>query len=183
MNKRSLSLASLALVLGLAACGGDNEDPSTTSNGHEENDMGMDTNPDQNGSNPDNGAMDDGENNGGNNGNDAGEANNLNRDKETADRVATVDGVEGATVLLTDNNAYVAVDLTEGTDETDELKTKIRDEVKAEKPDVKNVYVSADPDFSKQFKDYGDRIEQGDPVEGFFEEFNDTVKRMFPDAG
>ncbi|EMR06823.1 Lipoprotein yhcN precursor [Bhargavaea cecembensis DSE10] len=184
MNKFLLGFASLTLVLGLAACGGNNEDPSSTSNGHEENDIGTDTNSDQNGSNPDNGAMDDNENNGGQNGNNSGEgdANNLERDQKTADRVSTVEGVEGATVLMTDRNAYVAVNLAEGTEETDELKTKISDEVKASKPDVENVYVSADPDFTKQFEDYGNRIEQGDPVEGFFEEFNDLVDRTFPEA-
>ena len=182
MNKFLLGLASLTLVLGLAACGGNNEDPSTTSNGHEENDVGMDTNNDQNGSNPDNGAMD--ENNGGQNGNNGGEgdANNLEHDQEIADRVSTVEGVEGATVLMSANNAYVAVNLAEGTEETDDLKTKISDEVKAAKPDTENVYVSADPDFTKQFEDYGKRIEQGDPVEGFFDEFSDLVRRTFPDA-
>ncbi|RSK31019.1 YhcN/YlaJ family sporulation lipoprotein [Bhargavaea beijingensis] len=178
MNKFLMGLASLTLLLGLAACGGNNEDPSTTSNGHEENDVGMDTNKNQNGSNPDNGAMDD------QNGNNVGDgnANNLEHDREIADRVATVKGVEGATVLLSANNAYVAVDLAEGTDETDELKTKISDEVKAAKPDTEKVYVSADPDFTKQFKDYGKRIEQGDPVEGFFDEFSDLIRRTFPDA-
>ncbi|MGM9921967.1 MAG: YhcN/YlaJ family sporulation lipoprotein [Bhargavaea sp.] len=178
MNKILLGLASLALVMGLAACGNNNNDPSTTSNGHEENDVGTDTNTNQNGNNADNGAMD----NNGDNNNGEGDANNLEHDKEVADRVSTVDGVEGATVLLSENNAYVAVDLAEGTDETEELKTKIHDEVKAAKPNVENVYVSADPDFVKQFKDYGNQIEQGHPVKGFFNEFSDLIKRTFPDA-
>ncbi|MCM3088984.1 YhcN/YlaJ family sporulation lipoprotein [Bhargavaea ginsengi] len=185
MNKLLFSMASMVLVLGLAACGGNSDDPSMSSNGHEENDVGTDTNPDQNGSNPDNGAMDEnGENNGGQNGNDSGEGDmsNLKRDKETADRVSTVEGVESATVFLSDENAYVAVELAEGTEETDELKTKISDEVKAAKPDVDNVYVSANPDFAKQFRDYGERLDQGDPVEGFIDEFGDLVRRAFPDA-
>ncbi|KZE40270.1 hypothetical protein AV656_03130 [Bhargavaea cecembensis] len=179
MNKLLLGLASLALVLGLAACGNNNNnDPSTTSNGHEENDVGTDTNTNKNDNNMDNGAMND--NGDGNNG--EGNANNLEHDREAADRVTAVDGVEGATVLMSGRNAYVAVNLTEGTDETDELKNKIRDEVKAAKPDVDKVYVSADPDFTKHFEDYGNRIEQGEPVEGFFDEFRDMVKRTFPDT-
>ncbi|QUG43838.1 YhcN/YlaJ family sporulation lipoprotein [Psychrobacillus sp. INOP01] len=100
---------------------------------------------------------------------------------EVADKITELEEVESASVLVTDNNAYVAVELKEGSEETDELKTKISDAAKAENADFNNVYVSANPDFTKQFKDYGDRIRADEPVEGFFDEFTDTVERVFPD--
>lgn len=37
-------------------------------------------------------------------------------------------------------------------------------------------------DFVKQMNDYGTKIGEGEPVEGFFEEFSDTVRRVFPDS-
>ncbi|MEH7014692.1 YhcN/YlaJ family sporulation lipoprotein, partial [Neobacillus niacini] len=45
---------------------------------------------------------------------------------------------------------------------------------------IQNVYVSSNPDFVERMKDYGRRIKQGDPIEGFFDEFNETVRRVFP---
>lgn len=100
---------------------------------------------------------------------------------EVANKITELEEVESASVLVTDNNAYVAVELKEGVDESEELKTKISDAAKAENGDFNNVYVSANPDFTKQFKDYGDRIRADEPIEGFFDEFTDTVERVFPD--
>ncbi|MET0959259.1 MAG: YhcN/YlaJ family sporulation lipoprotein [Psychrobacillus psychrotolerans] len=100
---------------------------------------------------------------------------------EVADKITGLEEVESASVLVTDNNAYVAVELKEGVDESEDLKTKISDAAKAENGDFNNVYVSANPDFTKQFKDYGDRIRADEPIEGFFDEFTDTVERVFPD--
>lgn len=100
---------------------------------------------------------------------------------QVANKITELEEVKMASVLVTDNNAYVAVDLKEGTNETEELKTKIADAAKAEDANFKNVYVSANPDFTKQFKDYGDRIRANEPVEGFFDDFTNTVERVFPD--
>lgn len=99
---------------------------------------------------------------------------------KVADKITALEEVESASVLVTDNNAYVAVELSEGTEETEEIKNKISDAAKAENANFKNVYVSANPDFTQQFRDYGDRIRADEPVEGFFDEFTDTVERVFP---
>ncbi|WP_277585277.1 YhcN/YlaJ family sporulation lipoprotein [Psychrobacillus antarcticus] len=100
---------------------------------------------------------------------------------DVAAKITQIEGVKAASVLVTDNNAYVAVDLKEGVNETEELKTKISDAAKAENAAFNNVYVSSNPDFTLQFKEYGERVRAGEPVEGFFDEFTDTVKRVFPD--
>ncbi|WP_050182104.1 YhcN/YlaJ family sporulation lipoprotein [Domibacillus robiginosus] len=101
---------------------------------------------------------------------------------EAADNVKKIEEVNGATVLVTDHRAYAAVDLKNGTDVSDDLKNNIEEKVKEADTSVEKVYVSEDPDFSTQMKEYADRIEAGEPVEGFFDEFSDAVRRVFPDA-
>lgn len=107
---------------------------------------------------------------------------NLDVSEKTADRVKELDEVNGATVLVTDHKAYAAVDLKNGTKVNDDLKNKIEEKVKEADTSVDKVYVSEDPDFSTQMKDYADRIRGGEPVEGFFDEFSDAVRRVFPSA-
>ncbi|MET3576339.1 YhcN/YlaJ family sporulation lipoprotein [Bhargavaea ullalensis] len=177
MKRILMAMAALFLVAGLSACGmnkDNNANNTDNGTGTTDNNAGMNDN-NTNVDNNDN-AM------GNNNDNAMGDNHDLSRDKDVAAKVETVDGVKGATVLMTANNAYVGVDLDNGKDETEDLKTKIRDEVKKVKPEIANVYVSADPDFSKQMSDYGKKIDEGEPVEGFFQEFSDAMKRMFPDS-
>lgn len=103
---------------------------------------------------------------------------------KAADKVNEVEGVENATVIVTENNAFVAVAL-EGNKEgniTDDVKNKISDKVKSTDESIDNVYVSANPDFFERMQDYGDRINQGEPITGFFDEFGETVRRVFPTA-
>lgn len=120
----------------------------------------------------------------GNNGDQA----ELELSDEAADKIAALDEVESATVIVTDNNAYVGVVLQgemEGTDEKealDKIEDKIAEQVKTVNPNVENVYVSVNPDFVDQLTDYGDKINAGEPIEGLFEEFTDVVQRIFPDA-
>ncbi|KAB7706016.1 YhcN/YlaJ family sporulation lipoprotein [Bacillus aerolatus] len=101
---------------------------------------------------------------------------------KAADRVADLAEVNTANVIVTNRNAYAAVVLKDGAagKVTNRLEEKIAGEVRAADPDIRNVYVSTNPDFVDRMTDYGDRINAGDPVEGFFEEFNETVRRVFP---
>lgn len=103
---------------------------------------------------------------------------------DVAAKIAELDEVDVAHVLVTDKNAYVAVKAKEGTEDNEELKTRISDKAKEGKGDLnfENVYVSLDPDFVDRMEEYGTKIKNGEPVEGFYEEFNDTVHRVFPDA-
>lgn len=101
---------------------------------------------------------------------------------DVADKIKGMEEVKGANVFVTDNNAYVAVDLKEGVNASEELENKIGDEARATNANFKNVYVTTNPDFTKQFNEYGEKIRANEPVEGFFKEFSDTVKRVFPDA-
>jgi YhcN/YlaJ family sporulation lipoprotein len=40
--------------------------------------------------------------------------------------------------------------------------------------------VSANPDFIDRINDYGDKIRDGQPIEGMADEFNEMIRRMFP---
>lgn len=63
---------------------------------------------------------------------------------------------------------------------TQVMKNQIADKVKALKPEVRNVYVSANPDFAGRLQGYVDKVEAGQPIEGLIEEFNTLVERLFP---
>lgn len=123
------------------------------------------------------------------NGNNHFDRNNDNENRmevadKAADRIAELDEVRTANVIVTNRNAYAAVVLRDGTkgEVTGRLENKIADKVRATDPDLRNVFVSSNPDFIERMKDYGERINEGDPIEGLFEEFNETVRRVFPNA-
>jgi YhcN/YlaJ family sporulation lipoprotein len=107
---------------------------------------------------------------------------------ETADEasklVTELEDVESATVLVTDKNAYVAVVLkdTTQTEASQQLEDEVAEKVRSSNAAIEKVYVSVNPDFVQRMTGYGDKIRNGEPVEGFFEEFSEAVKRVFPDA-
>lgn len=101
---------------------------------------------------------------------------------EAADKVVELDEVDSATVIITNKNAYVAAVLENETEDLDQIQSKIKEQVEATNADVNNVYVSVNPDFVDRMTDYGNKIDQGKPVAGLFEEFNETVRRVFPEA-
>ncbi|MFF2755537.1 YhcN/YlaJ family sporulation lipoprotein [Psychrobacillus sp. NPDC058041] len=115
------------------------------------------------------------------------DVNQNNTDKlELADDVATkiteMKEVESASVIVTNKNAYVAVTLKKDVNDSEALETKIADQARATNANFNNVYVSTNPDLAKQFTEYGEKIRANEPVSGFFKEFSDTIKRVFPDA-
>ncbi|MCY8235375.1 YhcN/YlaJ family sporulation lipoprotein [Priestia endophytica] len=103
---------------------------------------------------------------------------------DAEDRVVKLDEVDSANVIVTNRNAYVAVVLKNGAkgEVTDRLEKKIADQVRDTDPDIRDVFVSSNPDFVKRMTDYGNRINEGDPIEGLFEEFTETTRRVFPNV-
>ncbi len=65
---------------------------------------------------------------------------------------------------------------------TEELKSDIAQKVKSVQPNVENVYVSANPDFVGRMRGYGERFQNGQPIQGMIIEFNTLVQRLFPTA-
>ncbi|MED1738459.1 YhcN/YlaJ family sporulation lipoprotein [Bacillus swezeyi] len=108
--------------------------------------------------------------------------NNMEVADKAADKVAELKEVRNANVIVTENNAYVAVVLKGNPkgEVTGDLKKKISNKVKEADKDINNVFVSANPDFVDRMRNYGDRIQNGEPIEGIFEEFGETINRIFP---
>jgi YhcN/YlaJ family sporulation lipoprotein len=125
--------------------------------------------------------------NNGNNGNNGNMANNqqVRVAKKVARRVADLKEVDRAYVIVTDDNAYVAVLLNRNQNNdklTKQLKSKIAKVVKHTDKSVNDVYISENPDFFDQIGDYVNDIQAGRPISGFFNQFNDTIQRVFPNG-
>ncbi|MDQ6599271.1 YhcN/YlaJ family sporulation lipoprotein [Bacillus salipaludis] len=113
--------------------------------------------------------------------NDNDNRNRMSVADDAANRVSDLSEVDSATVIASDNNAYVAVKLAGNDKLTNNLEDKISDKVKSVDRDIDNVYISANPDFFGQMNQWAGDIRDGRPVTGFFKEFSDAVRRVFPD--
>lgn len=114
--------------------------------------------------------------------NDDDDDNKMRVSDEVANRLEDMKDVKGASVIITDNKAYVAVNLTNDKNLTNDLEKKIVDQVRKYDEGADHVYVSANPDFVKSMNGYANDIQNGKPIGGLFDEFGDMVRRMFPDA-
>jgi spore cortex protein len=101
---------------------------------------------------------------------------------QAANKVADMREVDTANIIVTDDNAYAAVKLANGEKLTNDLEKKISSKVKSVDRDIDRVFVSANPDFYNHMRGYADDIKAGKPVSGFFTEFSQTVRRVFPDV-
>lgn len=184
MKKTIMFPTAVILALSLMACGSNNKDDNKKNDANapvEENENNQNATETDEGMTNDN-QNDDLDHNG---------ENRMDLSDEAADKVTELEEVDTATVIVTNQNAYVAVVMNNGdgeaeanTDEevTKELEGKIADKVREVDDNIENVYVSLNPDFVERMNDYGNRINEGEPVEGFFEEFGEAVRNVFPDA-
>ncbi|MFZ7944376.1 MULTISPECIES: YhcN/YlaJ family sporulation lipoprotein [Bacillaceae] len=103
---------------------------------------------------------------------------------KAAGKVTDLPEVDHANILVTDNNAYVAVKLDSKSrnELTSDIENKISRAVKSVDSDIDNVYVSVNPDFYQRMNSYAGDIRNGRPFSGFIDEFSDTIRRVFPDA-
>ncbi|MGF6948822.1 spore cortex protein [Neobacillus sp. B4I6] len=103
---------------------------------------------------------------------------------KAADKVINLTEVDNATVIVNDNNAYVAakLDVSARNELTSAIKEKIARAVKSVDRDIDNVYISVNPDFYDRMNTYSRDIRNGRPVSGFIDEFSDTIRRVFPNA-
>lgn len=65
-------------------------------------------------------------------------------------------------------------------DVTRDMKDKIAAVVKKNNSNIKNVYVSANPDFVERAEFYAQEVRAGHPLKGFANEFRTMVERIFP---
>lgn len=123
----------------------------------------------------------------------------LTNSQETARAITKMNEVRSANVLLSDNNAYVGIEINAprygqgqsfmgkpnrngpGFDTVnDALRTKITEKVKSLNPSIKNVYISADPTFMNTFRGYSNQVVHGNSIQSFISQFNDAMKKSFP---
>lgn len=116
---------------------------------------------------------------------------NQEDDYRVADQIAKhvnseVDEIDRAYVLTMGNNAYVAChleddDASERSSElSDKTEEKVTEAVKDADDQIENVYVSSNPDFVDLTSNYMQDIDNGEPIEGFFDQFTEMVERIFP---
>lgn len=123
---------------------------------------------------------------------------NLTQSQKTAQKLTKMHEISSATVLLSDTNAYVGVKLNtpqyggqrmmgtpnrnmNGLDAINTgLRAKIAKKVKQLNPSIQHVYISASPDFLRQFEGYSNQITNGTPAKSFISNFNDTMRNIFP---
>ncbi|MFC2947917.1 YhcN/YlaJ family sporulation lipoprotein [Virgibacillus sediminis] len=63
---------------------------------------------------------------------------------------------------------------------SDDVKEEIRDIVQSVDNDIDNVYVSTNPEFLDLTNNYVDDVNNGEPVEGFFDQMGNMIQRVFP---
>lgn len=193
MQKIKFLAIAILVASALAACGmnKDTTKNNADNNPATENGVTNDNDKNRDDQNVNDNNRDDNNTDGLDNGVDHNGESRLDHAEDAADKVAELDEVDSATVIITDNNAYVAVMMNNEADRdqanddetiSKELEDKIADKVREVKGDVKNVYVSLNPDFVERMRGYGERINEGEPIEGFFEEFGEAVRNVFPDA-
>ena len=183
MKKTIMFPAAVILSLSLMGCGSNNKDD----NKNDANAPVEENQNNQNNTETDEGMTNDNQNDDlGHNG-----ESGMSQSDEAADKVKELEEVEAATVIVTDRNAYVAVVMNNANEDTEantdeevskDLEGKIADKVRETDENIENVYVSLNPDFVERMNDYGNRINEGEPVEGFIEEFDEAVRNIFPDA-
>ncbi len=178
MKKMMLICFALLLSISMAACGNKNKTDDNNVNGTKPdvNDTTNDVNNDDQVNDDvrdDNAAGDNADND-----------TKMAVAEEAADRVADLEEIDNATVIVTDHTAYAAVVLHDNAQDeiTSELEDKVADEVRKTDNNIDNVYVSMNPDFVERMSDYVTKINEGHPISGFFEEFTESVRNVFPDA-
>lgn len=67
-----------------------------------------------------------------------------------------------------------------GHDVTDDVKERITKIVQEIDGDIDNVYVSTSPDFINLAENYGNDLDNGRPVRGFFDQIGNMIERAFP---
>ncbi|MGA8941880.1 MAG: YhcN/YlaJ family sporulation lipoprotein [Thermoactinomyces sp.] len=105
--------------------------------------------------------------------------------RKVAQQVANLPEINTAAAIVMNRNAYVAVTLKAKRGDgkvTEQLKDKVSKRAKAADPTLRNVYVSANPDFVKQINNYVNDLQNGRPVSGFIKNLNDILRRTFPEA-
>lgn len=99
-----------------------------------------------------------------------------------AERIAQMEDINSATVVLAENSAWVGVDFEANVSLTQEVKDEITRMVKSQETNIDTVYVTADADTVTRIRNIARDIAGGRPVSGFMNELQEIGKRIMPSA-
>ncbi|MGI6113894.1 MAG: YhcN/YlaJ family sporulation lipoprotein [Mahellales bacterium] len=99
-----------------------------------------------------------------------------------ASRLANLNDINRATVVISNRTALVGVEISDRLRGrmTTAQKRKIEDEVKNVDNSINTVVVTAEPDLFTRIKNIADDIGRGRPLSGFTSEINELVNRIKP---
>ncbi|MGI6145066.1 MAG: YhcN/YlaJ family sporulation lipoprotein [Peptococcia bacterium] len=102
--------------------------------------------------------------------------------EDLAEKISEMKDVNSATVVISENQAWVGVDLASGLEDemTDEMKNEITSLVKKEDKEIDTVYVTADADAVTRIKNIARDVADGKPISGFIDELNEIGRRITP---
>lgn len=107
-------------------------------------------------------------------------SNKNDENNRTDDRNKNDRGTAGETTNFRDEDRNSQNRNDRGGEITDEVKKQITDIVKDTDKNIDNVYVSTSPDFFNLTNDFADDVQNGQPVEGFFDQIGNMIERVFP---
>lgn len=108
--------------------------------------------------------------------------NNVALARKIADRVEDIEVVNRAYVLISGDMAIVGVDMDSNLEGqvTNALKQRIERAVKKVDNNIVNVGVTADPDLLTRIRNMFKDMDDGNPIEGFVDEFQEIFRRITP---
>lgn len=107
-----------------------------------------------------------------------------NRANALAKKISQMNDINSATVVLSNNNAWVGIDLKANVENkmSNETKNEVTRIVKEAEPNINTVYVTADADTVTRLRNITRDIAAGKPVSGFINELNEIGRRIMPSA-
>jgi YhcN/YlaJ family sporulation lipoprotein len=109
----------------------------------------------------------------------------LELDKDTAQQIAAMNGIKSVQVIRMNGDAFVALALANRNTTAEakvppQFEAKVAAIVRAARPDVKRIYVSANPIFIDRTKAIVEDLQNGIHTAGAINEFQSIVERLFP---
>lgn len=108
-------------------------------------------------------------------------------DNKLAKQLEALPGVQQAYVLVTENRVYVGIKVQQREDSSaavsdvqPHLRNKVTERVMLASPAVKQVLITANPEYMERMKIYNDAERSGHPVREYLAEFNALAARIFP---
>lgn len=106
------------------------------------------------------------------------------RAEQLAKEATKVKGVRKAVIVISENMAYVGIDLKPNIDgkETEAVKEAVADRVENADKRITRTYVTSDVGLVTRIRRIADDIAEGKPVSGFANELREIGERIAPDS-